>query len=415
MPRGLGDIPSLRLERLQKFVTKFSAQFTLKLANMFPSQDSPSSTIEWESQDGTREMAKFKPPGAPTEQSAPLGVAPHSAEAAFWGDKMFFDEEFLNNVRKAGTESQYLKAKQRLSRELANMTSRVLRRQEWMTARMLFAGEFAYEVAEGVKATVDYDIPSDHIVSLSSESLWSTGNKKDIMGDVTDAKERVSLDCGGKVNWAVCNTSVFKYLATDTTIQTLLQKSTFGEGTLFKGAVEKLTGVNPKPIAALLDIDNFLIYDEQYEVRTFLTANVTGGTTTVIYVGNAQDFLAGGTLRFVNMSTGAKEDETIASVDVEAGTVTVSTAPTASFRAGRDIVFMRRKFIEDDKIVFFADNVENQPIAEYWKAPFGLDRHYGVKPDRWEKKDPDGIYLRVENKGLPVLYFTDAVYILTVA
>ena len=63
----------------------------------------------------------------------------------------------------------------------------------------------------------------------------------------------------------------------------------------------------------------------------------------------------------------------------------------------------------------FASSVDNQQIAEYKKAPFSLDRHYGVKVDRKEDWDPEGVWIRVQDKGLPILYQRDAMYVLTVA
>jgi len=414
MPRGLGDIPSLRLERLQKFVTKFQTPPNLVLSSMFPSRQSDSSTIKWESQEGSRGMSPFKPAGAPTQKTAPLGVAEHSAEAAFWGDKMFFDEEFLNNLRKEGTESTYLSAEQRLSRELAKLVIRAKRRREWMFVKMLFSGSFDYDVKEGYKASVDYSLPSASSVSLGATARWNTGTNKDILGDIIDGKNHIEDECGGTVDYCICNSTVLKYLAFDETIQNLLSKSTFGSGDLFKGNVDKLTGVNPKVIAALLDIPNIIVYNERFEVREWLTGAVTGGSTTSISVADASDFEAGATLRFVDVSAGTYEEETIASVDVEASTVTVSSAPTASFKAAEDYVTMRKKYIGDTKFSMWCSRIDGEPISEYWEAPFGLDRHYGLKSDRWEDKDPDGVWIRIEDKGLPVLYQRDAVYNLTV-
>jgi len=119
-------------------------------------------------------------------------------------------------------------------------------------------------------------------------------------------------------------------------------------------------------------------------------------------------------LRFYDVSAATWEEETIASIQVEAGTVTVSTAPSTSYRAIEDYVLMRRNFIPDTKFAMIASSVDGKSIANYKQAPFGLDRHYGLKPDRWEEKDPDGVFIRVEDKGLPVLFQRDAMYILTV-
>lgn len=414
MPRGLGDIPDLRLSVLQKFVTMFTTPPNLVLMNLFSSSVSPSSSIEWESQRGGRGMTPFVPPGARAPQTAPFGVAAHSAEAAYWKEKMYFDEEFLNNLRKEGTESQYLTAQQRLARELAGMVNRSSRRKEWMFAKMLFDGSFTYDVRTGVKISVDYDLPSANQVTLGAAYKWQNGTSRDIMSDIIDGKKQVSEACGGMVDYALCNSTVLKYIAMDPTLQTLLSKSAFGSGDLFKGNVNKIVGANPKVLGSLLDIANLIVYDEQYEVRAYLTAAVTGASTTVVSVEDPADFKAGETLRFHDVSAGSYEDETIASIDVEAGTVTVSTAPTASFKAGEDYVSQTSYFIPNDKFVMFASNVDGQPIAEYKQAPFGLGRNYGLKTDRKEEWDPEGIWIRTQDKGLPILYQRDAVYTLDV-
>jgi len=415
MPRGLGDIPDLRLEVLQGFVTKFTMPPEIMLQNLFPMSNSPSSTIKWESQTGTRGMTPFKAPGAPTPQSSPLGVAQHSAEAAFMGEKMYFDEEFLNNLRKEGTESMYFDAQTRLAREISRMTTALMRRKEYMFAKMLSAGSLTYSQTSGIKFTLDYNIPSDHSVTLAADDMWSTGTSRDIIGNIIDGKRKISDDCGGVVDYAVCNSYVLEYLAQDSTIQTLLQKSAFGNGDLFSGNINKIVGANPGVIASLLDIKNLLVVDEKYEVRTYLTGAVTADSTTTISVGDVTDFEVGGTLTFYDTSAGTSENETISAVNTEAGTLTVSTAPSTSYKAGEDLVYMVQPFIPNDKFIMMASRVEGQPIAEYKQAPYGLTRTWGLKVDRKEEWDPEGIYIRIQDKGLPVLYQRDAIYTLDVA
>ena len=415
MPRGLGDIPDLRLEVIQKLVTNWMTSPNLALQNLFPVSASPSRTIKWESMEGGRGLTPFKPPGAPTPESYPLGVAQHSAEAAFWGEKMYFDEEFLNNLRKEGTEVQYLTTQQRLARELNAIVNRANRRKEFMFAKMLADGSFSYTERTGTKISVDYGVPSANQVSLTADYKWSTGTSADITGDVIDAKKAVQEACNGNANYLFVNSAVFKYMAKDSSIQTLLQKSAFGNGDLFAGAKNSIVGANPAVMASLLGIDNIVVYDERYEVRAYLTGAVTADSTTAISVDDPSDFEAGETLRFVDVSAGTYEDETIASVDAEAGTVTVSTAPSTSYKAGEDYVLMRKYFIPSTKAIFVATTVDGMPTAEYKQAPFGNMRNYGLVADRWETKDPEGIYIRVQDKGLPVLYQRDAVYQLTVA
>ena len=158
------------------------------------------------------------------------------------------------------------------------------------------------------------------------------------------------------------------------------------------------------------------VYDEMFEITGWLTGAVTGGATTVIPVDDASDFEAGGTLRFIDMSeVNVWEDETIASVDVVAGTVTVDTAPTKSFKANEDKVIMRKKFIPDNVFFMFADSAEGEKIAEFMEAPHGLGRNWGMFADTKDQWDPEGVYMRVADKGLPVLYHPDTTYKLIVS
>jgi len=415
MGRGSSEIPILRLETLQKFLTKFTAPPELVLQNLFPSSPSPSSAVKWESQTGTRGMTPFVPPGAPAPKTSPLGVAQHSAEAAFWKEIMDFDEEFLNNLRQEGTEAAYMDAAARLSRELGGLVNRANRRKEWMFAKMIFEGAFNYYVASGVKIELDYSIPSANQVTLGTDYKWSTGTSRNIIGDIIDGKKLIADECGGKVDMAICNSQVLRYLAQDPDIQTLLQKTAFGKGDLFSGSKNPIVGVNPNVIAGLLDIPNLLIYDEVYEVRNLLTGVVTGSSTTAIPVTDTSDYEVGGTLRLIDVSAGTYEDETIASIQVESGTVTVSAAPTASFKAGEDYAVQKRKFIADTMFCMIASSVEGVKIAEYKTAPYGVPRKYGISTDRNDKWDPEVVQIRVQDKGLPILYHTDAIYQLTVA
>lgn len=413
MPRGSSDISILRLEVLQKFMQTFMAPPNLVLTNIFGSSASPSSTIKWESQRGGRGMTPFVPPGAPAPLTSPHGVAEHSAEAAYWKEKMHFDEEFLNNLRQPGTEATYQSAAATLARELALLSNRSNRRKEWMFAQMLFNGSFDYSVKGGTKISVDYEIPTDHKVTLASAYNWNDGASKDILGDIQDGKQKISDDCGGLVDLAICNSSVLKLLANDSALRTILQKNAFGDGGLYKGNLHNVIGVNPKVLGALLDIPNFVIYDERYEVRAWITSAVSVGQT-YIEVDDVSDFEAGGKIRFYDASEGTYEDRYIVAVTSETNMLQISQGPASAYKASEDYITMGKAFIPDDKFVMMATKVDGQPIAEYKEAPYGLARHYGQFTDKEEEWDPEGVYIRVQDKGIPILYNRDAMYLLDV-
>lgn len=414
MPRGASYIADLRLSRLTKLITKFMTPPSLMLTKMFGSSNAESDQIEWESQTGNRGMTPFVSPGAPAPQTAPVGVAKHSAAPAYWKEKIYYGEVFLNNLRKEGTESQYYGAKQRLARDMRMLRNRCDRRKEWMFAKMLTAGSFSYLENGGVKVSVDYGLLSDHQETLATDYKWESGSQRNPLEDIMDVKLTMSRSVGVNPDTALFNSKVLKYLALDPGIQTLLQKSAFGQGDLFNKRGGGIIGVNVGVLGSLLDIPNMVVYDEQHVVTAWITTNVTGGSSTVIYVDDATDFEAGQTLRFHDISANSYEDETISSVDTEAGTITVSSAPTASFKAGEDKVTMTKPYIPNDKFILFPSSIDGERIAEFMAAPFGLGRQWGMRTKRWDDNDPEGTWILVENKGLPILYHNDAVYILTV-
>jgi len=404
--QGVSGIPELRLTTLQKLIERFMTPPNLKLTKMFGSDKWDSDNIEWESQIGNRGLTPFVAPDAVAPRTAPSGVAKHQAHAAFWKEKQWFNESFLNNLRKPGTDREHYKAQKYLAREAGSLRNRCDRRKEWMFAKMLTAGSFTYKEKDGMKVSVDYDVPSDNLVTLGATRKWDDGASRNIVEDIMDANITMSNNVGEKLAVAMFTSEILKLLVLDPSIQALLSKSAFGDGDLFARPEEVL--------GKLLNIANMMLYDEQYQIRAWLTAAVTGGSTTSVTVDESSDFEAGATLRFFDTSARSWEDETISSVDEQAGTITVSTAPATSYKVREDYVYMTKKFLPTDKFCMFAPAVEGNKIAEFANAPFGLDRNFGMNVDRHEEWDPDGVYIRVQNKGLPVLYQEDAIYVLTV-
>jgi len=414
MPRGSSDIPELRLEVIQKFVESFMKPPDLLLSNLFPEIDAPSSSLKWESQRGGRGMTPFVPPGSPAPQTSPHGITAHRAEAAYWKEKMPFDEEFLNNLRKEGTHAEYKTATARLAKELAGLVNRSNRRKEWMYAQMLFFGSFTYQMKGGYQATVNYNLPTDHLVTLASAFNWNTGASKNILADIQNGKRKIMEDCGGKVNLAICNSRVLTYLANDATIRAILQKNAFGDGGLYKGNLHNIVGVNPQIIGSLLDIDSFIVYDEMYEIRAWLTAPVVAQVQTWIALDDVSDLVGGETLRFHDYSAGSFEDRRIMSVDYVNARVNITQGLTNSYKAQEDYVTMRKYFVPDDKFVMMSTRVDGNLICEFFRAPFGVGRHWGTYTDKNDEWDPEVTWIRVQDKGLPVLYNRDAIYIIDV-
>lgn len=361
-------------------------------------------------------MVPFVPPGAPAPVSAPKGIAQHQATAAYWKEKRYFDEEFLNNLRKPGTDSAYQAAADTLSDNLTDIVNRANRRKEWMFSNMFLNNGFSYQVKGGYTLNLSYGIPTDHRVTLTSAYYWDTGGSKDIMGDVKSGKRKIAEACGGVVDTAICNSAVLDMIGKDSTIRSLLQTNAFGNGSLMAGpGIDALALVNAKVLGTLLDIKNFIIYDEMYEVDAQLTAAVVGGSTTWIQVNDASDFDPYEKLTIWDRSNAdTYEQRYILSVNKFTNQIQIEYPFTNSYVAGEDFVTMQRYYVPSDKFMMMSTSVEGQPIARYMQAPFGLGRHWGLYTDKKEEWDPEGVWIRVQDKGLPVLYHVDAIYTIDV-
>jgi len=398
--KGSQGIPALQLVVLNKLISKFVRPPSNFFTNLFPSQRYDSDTIEWEIEYGSGGMTPFVAPGSVAPAIGIDGIGGASAKAAFWKEKMFFDEEFLNNLREPGTVATYMRAERSLARGAQKLRWRCDRRREWMVAQMLLEGALSYIQQGGLKFSVSYGIPNSHIVTMDDSRNWIDGTSRNPVEDIFDAKAALSNDAMVVPNYAIANTQMLKVLMMDSKIQALLSKSAFGDGDLFSKPAQV--------IGTLLGVGTLRIYDELYEVQGWLTANVSG---TTIYLDDVSDFEVGGKARFYNMSTyNAYEDEVITAVDKENGTITVGEQPDYSFVGGRDKVVMRKKFIPDNVFFMFADSANGSKIAEFMEAPYGNSRRWGFYADTKDEWDPEGVWLRVQDKGLPVLYNPDTTF-----
>ena len=399
--KGSEGIPALKLVNLNKLITKFDKAPDLFFSSMFPSNQYDSDTIKWEIEYGSAGITPFVAPGSPAPTVGVDGTGEGSAKAAYFKEKMFLDEEYLNNLRKPGTTATYQTAERHLARGVKKLDYRIQRRREWMFAKMFIDNGFSYHIKGGAKFTINYGVPANHIYTVPY--TWGSDSANvNIVGDIFDAKIQLSEDSGAKVDYALCNSSVLRILLTDTNsngIQSLLKKSAYGNGDLFARPSEV--------IGALLGIGTLKVYDEWYDLPGFLLADAAAGDTT-IYIDDVADYEVGGKLRFHDLTEyNTWEDCVISAVNVTNGTVTLSTGPVSTYKRKTSKVTMRKKFISDNKFHLGSDMFEGQKIAEFLEAPFGLERHWGKYADKKDEWDPDGVWLRFQDKGLPVLYFPE--------
>jgi len=377
---------------------------------MFKSTQYPSDTIKWETEYTSGGMTPFVAPGSIAPTVGLDGIAQSEARAAYYKEKMYFDEEFLNNLREPGTLVTYETAERKLAKGMQKLQYRCQRRREWMISQAITQGVINYSIAGGTKFSVSYGIPATHLVTLDESTRnWATGTSRNPVEDIFDGKTTLSIDAGVKPSQCMLNSILLKTLMLDSNMQNLLKSSAFGNGDLFS---------NPGPVMAnLLGVDKLVVYDELYEVQAYLTITVPGGSSASyqVYVDDASDFTVGGTLRFYNLAQfNVWEDQVITAVDTVNNIITVDQQPSLTFVGTRDKVIMRKKFVQDNEFIMFSEQAGGDPIAEFMEAPYGMQRRWGFYADTEMEWDPEGIWIRVQDKGLPVVYHPDCIFKLTV-
>jgi hypothetical protein len=90
--KGSQGIPALQLVTLNKLISMFVRPPSNFFTNLFPSQQYDSDAIEWEIEYGSGGMTPFVAPGAVAPAIGIDGIGSGSAKAAFWKEKMYFDE-----------------------------------------------------------------------------------------------------------------------------------------------------------------------------------------------------------------------------------------------------------------------------------------------------------------------------------
>jgi hypothetical protein len=158
--KGDPGIPALRLEVLNRVIELHVKAPTAFFSGMFGSFNNDSDAIKWETVYGSGGITPFVAPGAPAPTVGVDGTGEGSAKAAYWKEKTYFDEEFLNNLKEPGTMQTYMTAERTLARQILKLKNRCLRRREWMVSKMFTDGRFTYLDQKGMAFTVDYGVPA---------------------------------------------------------------------------------------------------------------------------------------------------------------------------------------------------------------------------------------------------------------
>ena len=409
MAKGSAGIPALHLTTLNKLIDMTPKPADMFFSNLFPTKQYPSDQIEWEIEYGSGGMTPFIAPGSSAPTIGGDGIGYGAASCAMMAEKSFLDERILNNLRKVGTDRVKETAQAQVAKRFMKLKNRNVNRREWMMAKMLMEGAITYQDIRGLKLSVSFGIPTQNLITLTGNDVWGTGSTRNPTKALFEVHEFLSDQYGYKPTYHIMNSATMKLLMFDEKIADLAKNAAFGTGNPM--------GTNgQRVVAELLGLGNLIVLDNQFEVQSWLTAAITGGSTTVISIEDATDFEVGGKVRISDMNTPTIwETKTISAVDKVNNTITVSVAPTASYVAGRAKILMRKKYIPDNKILMYTPTIDGMGIAEMMEAPHEVDGRFGMTSDTWDDRDPSGTWMMIRDMCFPVLYRPEAISVLTVA
>ena len=120
---------ALRLEVLNKVLTSLPVAKENRFLNLFGVDKAESDTVRWMAEYGAVGMTPFAAPGAP----APVTTDSDwwnegSARAAYYKEKRYFDESFLNNLANEMDIMKRKTSEQVLSKNMMKMNYRIDRR-----------------------------------------------------------------------------------------------------------------------------------------------------------------------------------------------------------------------------------------------------------------------------------------------
>jgi hypothetical protein len=401
------NVPELRLQRMNKLIQRFMTPPNLLLSNLFGEDRWDSERIKWEGEQGDRGMTPFAVEDAPSPATSGQGVSDHEARAAFWKEKEFLSATQINNLREPGNEATYYTAQKQFARMMMKLEIRNKRRKEWMHAQMLSNNGFTYLNNAGERIAINYGVPIANRITLLPARFWGTAGAN-IVQDFFDMK-LLAENQGIELDHVLITTELLQLMVMDATIQTLLAKSNFGNGDLF---------ARPMPVlAALLGLpqNGFISYNEMFQVKAYLTGALPAGAGPHTFtVDDTRDFAVGDVGRVWRPRQRTWETLTITVINHAAGAITAVGLLNNAYVAQEDFFTVTKKFLPTNTVCMFASKIDGQKTAEFALAPFSLERQWGVYVDKKDVWDPDGTYVRCQNKGLPILYFEDAIFTLQV-
>lgn len=213
--------------------------------------------IEYDVIDASLGMTRAHNVGADPKLVELPGLSRKRMGTGYWKETYRIDEAQLLYARREGTYNQ------RSGRDLVVLRStqqddRLESRLEWLSWQPLTIGQLAVD-ENGVKYTVDYNVPSGNKPTLEGTALWSALTTADPIKNITDWL-LLYRGTGARGVTAYFNMKVAGYLAQNAKIRDLLKNTQYAQFMSANNVAGALKLLFPEL--------EFVVYDEGYADET---------------------------------------------------------------------------------------------------------------------------------------------------
>jgi len=385
---------------------------TFRGAEMFPLVTQPGPVIEWDIKKPLGGMTQAVARGAESPLVHRRGVGQQRFEPGHFREKTVLGESDVTTLRKLGTLEQRATAAELIAEIVADLNTRLETRMEWLRWQPVVNDSVTINNNK-VQYTVQYNMPTHMRVTASP--LWSNTATADPITNI-QTWLRLARGTGGKPYRFWYNSKVEMYLFQNARILSLIDR-VFGGGNvglMSKSVLEQImkTYIGSYPME---------MYDEGYNVVTWLTAAAGGGATTTLTVEDTTGFEDNDEIVITNADETNEDNATINGAP-SGTTITIDSKTLASFSAN-SMVRSYKTFLPDNVFIIelqFPAGSGNKGEIVSVDSVYGLGSLTNPRPGKFAEtmfiqKDPKQIEIITGVNALGVVYRRRGWIVATVA
>jgi len=206
-----GTVSLFETRTMLQIIMQLKRPKTFLLDTFFPGfRTFDTTNVDVDIYKGKRRLAPFVSPVMEGKVVEKLGYTTNSYKPPYVKPKMQTTAQEILNRQPGqviyGTQSMVERAAEELGRNLGDLLDQCTRREEWMASQALNGGVINV-VGDGVNDTINFMMPSSHIVANAGAALW-TASTSDPVNDLSTWARLCSQDSGIVPNAVVMGTSV---------------------------------------------------------------------------------------------------------------------------------------------------------------------------------------------------------------